>query len=64
MVEVAGTDGSPPEKRQFLVVIDAEIIRRTKILAIERGVTASAVVQQALVDFLRREALASTQQRT
>lgn len=40
--------GPQPEKRQFLVVIDAEIIQRTKILAIERGVTASSLVQQAL----------------
>lgn len=58
----AGTDGSQPEKRQFLVVIDTEIIRRTKILAIERGVTASSIVQQALADLFQREAATSTQQ--
>lgn len=44
------------EKRQFLVVIDAEVIRRTKILAIERRVTASSLVQRALEDLIEREA--------
>lgn len=41
-------------RRQFLVHIDADLIRRTKILAIERGVTASSLVQQAVADFLLR----------
>lgn len=48
-------NGHSPDKRQFLVVIDAEVIRRTKILAIERHVTASSIVQQALTQFFDRE---------
>ncbi len=43
-------------KRQFLVVIDAEVIRRTKILAIDQHVTASSLVQRALQDLLQRDA--------
>lgn len=62
MDEEARADGSPPERRQFLIVIDVEIIRRAKILAIERGITASTLVQQALADFLRRETAISTRQ--
>jgi predicted transcriptional regulator len=54
--------GPQAEKRQFLVVIDAEVIRRTKILAIERRVPASSLVQRALVDFLDREAAAPAAQ--
>ena len=42
-------------KRQFLVHIDADLIRRIKILAIERDVTASSLVQQAVADFLSRD---------
>lgn len=45
----------PAEKRQFLVQIDADLIRRIKILAIERDVTASNLVQQAIADFLLRQ---------
>jgi hypothetical protein len=40
------------EKRQFLVHIDAEVVRRIKILAIDRNVSASSLVQQALLDYL------------
>ncbi|WP_149536632.1 ribbon-helix-helix domain-containing protein [Siccirubricoccus phaeus] len=54
-------DRQGPDRRQFLVVIDAEIIRRTKILAIERGVSASSLVQQALAEFLGRETPVPTQ---
>lgn len=43
-------------KRQFLVVIDAEVIRRTKILAIDQHVTASSLVLRALQDLLQRDA--------
>ena len=43
-------------KRQFLVVIDAEVIRRTKILAIDQHVTASSLVLRALQDRLQRDA--------
>lgn len=52
MDEEAGTDGSRPEKRQWVVVIDVAIIGRRKIVAIEWAVTASTVSQQALADFL------------
>jgi predicted transcriptional regulator len=47
--------GGAAEKRQFLVHIDAELIRRVKILAIDRGVSASSLVQQSLIEFLNRE---------
>ena len=42
-------------KRQFLVHIDASLIRRVKILAIDRNVTASSVVQEALLGYLATE---------
>ena len=43
-------------KRQFLVQLDPDLIRRIKILAIDRNVSASSLVQQALVVFLASEA--------
>jgi hypothetical protein len=46
-------DGAPLRK-QFLVHIEADAICRTKILALERGVFASSIVQQALVELLAR----------
>jgi hypothetical protein len=52
---VNGTISKPPTPRltrQFLVHLDAELIRRVKILAIDRNVTASRLVQEALVGFL------------
>ena len=39
-------------KRQFLVHLDDELIRRIKIMAINRKVTASSIVQEALLNFL------------
>jgi hypothetical protein len=39
-------------KRQFLVHLDANLIRRIKILAIDRNVSASSLVQEALLAFL------------
>jgi hypothetical protein len=39
-------------KRQFLVHLDATLIRRIKILAIDRNVSASSLVQEALLAFL------------
>jgi hypothetical protein len=39
-------------KRQFLVHLDANLIRRVKILAIDRNVSASSLVQEALLAFL------------
>jgi hypothetical protein len=59
-----GTDKSPPEKWQFLAVIDAEIVLCTKTIAIERDAAASAIVQQAMADFLRHEAVTLIQQST
>ncbi|MBV1800712.1 CopG family transcriptional regulator [Siccirubricoccus sp. G192] len=47
--------GGTAERRQFLVHIDADLIRRIKILAIDRGVSASSLVQQALTEFLKHE---------
>lgn len=47
------------DRRQFLVHIDAELIRRTKILAIELDTTASSIVQQALTEFFARQTPAS-----
>jgi hypothetical protein len=41
-----------PARKQFLVHIDADLIRRVKILALDRGVTASSLVQEAIVEFL------------
>jgi ribbon-helix-helix CopG family protein len=39
-------------KRQFLVHLDPDLIRRIKILAIDRNVTASSLVQEALLAYL------------
>jgi hypothetical protein len=43
---------APCGKRQFLVHIDARVIRRIKILALDRNVTASSLVQEALLAYL------------
>jgi precorrin-6B methylase 2 len=47
-----------PDKRQFLVHIDADLIRGIKILAIERDTTASGLVEKALAEFLERNGAA------
>ena len=39
-------------KRQFLVHIDNDLIHRIKIMAIEQNVSASSVVQEALLAWL------------
>jgi hypothetical protein len=39
-------------KRQFLVHLDASLIRRIKVLAIDRNVSASSLVQEALLAYL------------
>lgn len=44
------------EKRQFLVHLEPSLIQRTKILAVTRGTTASALVQQALTELIERTA--------
>lgn len=59
MVDKASAGGAS-DKRQFLVHIEADLIRRIKILAIERGTTASSLVQQAMMDFLVRQGTATT----
>lgn len=46
--------GGAPLRKQFLVHIEADLIRFTKILALEQGVSASSIVQQALVELLDR----------
>ena len=46
-----------PAKRQFLSRLNPDLIRRTKMFALLRGTTASAVVEQALADFLARQKL-------
>ena len=43
-----------PDRKQFLVHIDANLIRRVKILALDREVTASSLVQAAIVDMLAK----------
>lgn len=45
-----------PARKQFLVHIDADLIRRVKILALDRGVSASSLVQEAIVELLSRGA--------
>ena len=45
-------DKPPGNKRQFLVHIDANLIRRIKILAIDRNVTASSLVEEAMLGYL------------
>ena len=42
------------EKKQFLVHLEPSLIQRTKILAVTRGTTASALVQQALTELIER----------
>jgi len=43
---------TPTAKRQFLVHIEADLIRRIKILALDRNVSASSLVQEALLGYL------------
>jgi hypothetical protein len=38
--------------RQFLVHLDIDLIRQVKITAINQNVTASKIVQQALISYL------------
>jgi hypothetical protein len=42
----------PRVSRQFLVHLDADLIRQVKIQAIHRNMTASRLVQEALLAFL------------
>jgi predicted transcriptional regulator len=50
---------APRATRQFLVHLDAELIRRVKITAIDRNMTASKLVQEALVTFLSADTAAT-----
>ena len=54
LVEDDRTDSEGPARKQFLVHIEADVIRRVKILALDRGVSASSLVQEAIVEFLSR----------
>jgi hypothetical protein len=54
---------APRGKRQFLVHIDADLIRRIKILALDRNVTASSLVQEALRAYLATAAASSPSSR-
>jgi predicted transcriptional regulator len=56
VVETSDSAGKV-QKRQFLVHIDADLIRRTKILALQQNVTASSLVQIAVAEFLSRREL-------
>jgi hypothetical protein len=55
----AGPTKAPRGKRQFLVHIDASLIRSIKILALDRDVTASSLVQEALQRYLATAAASS-----
>jgi predicted HicB family RNase H-like nuclease len=54
VVEDERTESQAPTRKQFLVHIDSDVIRRVKILAIDRGVSASSLVQEAIIEFLSR----------
>jgi hypothetical protein len=49
------TESGGPARKQFLVHMDVDVIRRVKILAIERGVSASNLVQEVIVEFLSQD---------
>jgi hypothetical protein len=54
LAEDERAEGETTARKQFLVHIDADLIRRVKKLAIDREVSASSLVQEAIADFLSR----------
>jgi hypothetical protein len=60
MSEPRSTPSAPRATRQFLVHLDAELIRRVKISAIDRNITASKLVHEALVTFLSANIVPAT----
>jgi hypothetical protein len=52
--ECEAMQSAKSEKKQFLVHLEPSLIQRTKILAVRRGTTASALVQQALTELIER----------
>jgi hypothetical protein len=55
VTEISAYPEKGSEKRQLLIQIDADLIKRTKIAAVEQRVFASRLVQQALEEFLSRQ---------
>jgi hypothetical protein len=50
--KVESMPAAKPDKRQFLVHLEPSLIQTTKIIAVTRGTTAPAVVQQALTELI------------
>jgi hypothetical protein len=54
LVDNEKTKSERPDRKQFLIHIEADLIRRVKILAIDRRVSASSLVQEAITEYLSR----------